>query len=183
MLRYFCYLFLCFQIIILSLSYKNNHLVDAFTQTTHHIKLNSFGVQDFCKYNEKKSSVVLHLAKSPAVTEKEAQTAINKVTKTLQSNREACADLGKLQKVTNVLGYGSPRQNTIAVRFNASFAKSGRGMTAKPLPFMLGQSNEKEGRGTMVGQVKASLDRDSLKILECSVFRDLGYGRAFNLKV
>ena len=35
----------------------------------------------------------------------------------------------------------------------------------------------------MVGQVKASIDTKSGKILDCSVFRDLGYGRAFNLKV
>jgi len=35
----------------------------------------------------------------------------------------------------------------------------------------------------MVGQVKASIDTESGKIKECSVFRDLGYGRAFNLTV
>ena len=37
-------------------------------------------------------------------------------------------------------------------------------------------------RGTMVGQVKASVDQATGKVVECSVFRDLGYGRAFNLK-
>ena len=37
-------------------------------------------------------------------------------------------------------------------------------------------------RGTMVGQVKASVDEATGKVVECSVFRDLGYGRSFNLK-
>lgn len=32
-------------------------------------------------------------------------------------------------------------------------------------------------------KVKASVDAKRGKILEASVFRDLGYGRAFNLKV
>ena len=32
-------------------------------------------------------------------------------------------------------------------------------MSSVPLPFGLGQSNKSEGRGTMVGQVKASLAR------------------------
>jgi hypothetical protein len=56
-------------------------------------------------------------------------------------------------------------------------------MSSVPLPFGLGQSKVSEGRGTMVGQVKASVDAKTLKVLECSVFRDLGYGRAFNLKI
>ena len=67
--------------------------------------------------------------------------------------------------------------------FNASFKKSGFGLSSVPLPFGLGQSNKSEGRGQMVGQVKASLDAKTGKVTSCSVFRDLGYGRAFNLKV
>ena len=57
------------------------------------------------------------------------------------------------------------------------------GRSAVPLPFGLGQTNKQEGRGTMVGQVKANVDASTGKVLEVSVFRDLGYGRAFNLKV
>ena len=57
------------------------------------------------------------------------------------------------------------------------------GLSSVPLPFGLGQSNKSEGRGTMVGQVKASVNEETGKVVECSVFRDLGYGRAFNLKV
>ena len=69
------------------------------------------------------------------------------------------------------------------MRFNAAFQKGGMGLSAVPLPFGLGQSNQKEGRGTMVGQVKASVNAKTGKVISCSVFRDLGYGRAFNLKV
>eukprot|EP00568_Trieres_chinensis_P007789 CAMPEP_0183300160 /NCGR_PEP_ID=MMETSP0160_2-20130417/6677_1 /TAXON_ID=2839 ORGANISM="Odontella Sinensis, Strain Grunow 1884" /NCGR_SAMPLE_ID=MMETSP0160_2 /ASSEMBLY_ACC=CAM_ASM_000250 /LENGTH=120 /DNA_ID=CAMNT_0025462529 /DNA_START=263 /DNA_END=625 /DNA_ORIENTATION=+ len=117
------------------------------------------------------------------VSEKEAQVGIDKVVNALRKDRTAISELGRLEKVTNILGYGSPRAGVLAVRFNASFKKGGMGRSAVPLPFGLGQSNQSEGRGQMVGQVKASLNSDNGKILDCSVFRDLGYGRAFNLKV
>ena len=90
--------------------------------------------------------------------------------------------VGKLVKVTNVLGFGSPKPGTLAVRFNAQFKKGGMGRQAVPMPFGLGQTNKSEGRGVMVGQVKASIDTKSGKVLNCSVFRDLGYGRSFDLK-
>jgi hypothetical protein len=99
----------------------------------------------------------------------------------LRKDKQANEELGKLTKVQNVLGFGSPRAGIVAVRFNASFQKGGKGMSSVPLPFGLGQSDKSEGRGTMVGQVKASLDGNGT-LVECSVFRDLGYGRAFNLK-
>lgn len=117
------------------------------------------------------------------ITEKEASSAINKVVLALQKDKEANLELGKLIKTNNVLGFGSPRPGVVAVRFNASFQKQGMGRSSVPLPFGLGQSNKAEGRGTMVGQVKASVDEKSGKILECSVFRDLGYGRSFSMKV
>mmetsp|Transcript_8169 Transcript_8169/g.15373 ORF Transcript_8169/g.15373 Transcript_8169/m.15373 type:complete len:199 (-) Transcript_8169:78-674(-) len=116
------------------------------------------------------------------ISEAEAKKGIDKVVSTLRQDKQAIEELGKLTKVNNILGYGSPKAGVIAVRFNASFQKSGRGMSSVPLPFGLGQSNKSEGRGTMVGQVKASLDVKSGNLLECSVFRDLGYGRAFNLQ-
>lgn len=52
------------------------------------------------------------------------------------------------------------------------------------MPFGPGQTDASEGRGTIVGQqVKADVDSKSGKVtISCSVFRDLGYGRAFNLK-
>ncbi len=117
------------------------------------------------------------------VSEKEAKGGIDKVVAALRKDKSANAELGRLDKVTNVLGYGSPSVETLAVRFNASFRKSGTGLSSIPMPFGLGQSNVSEGRGTMVGQVKASINTKSGKISSCSVFRDLGYGRAFNLKV
>ena len=130
--------------------------------------------------NEFKYKFQLDMAQ---VDQKEAQSGIDKVVKALRTNSAAVKELGKLVKVTNVLGFGSPKAGTLAVRFNAQFQKGGMGRSSIPLPFGLGQSDVSEGRGTMVGQVKASLDSKSGKILTCSVFRDLGYGRAFNLKV
>lgn len=118
-----------------------------------------------------------------AITEKEASAAIDKVVQALRKDKAANEELGKLQKVNNVLGFGSPRKGVFAVRFNASFKKGGMGRSAVPLPFGIGQSDKAEGRGTMVGQVKATVDATSGKVLEASVFRDLGYGRSFNLKV
>jgi hypothetical protein len=121
------------------------------------------------------------------ITEKEASSAIDKVVRALQKDKAANEELGRLTKTNNVLGFGSPRDGIIAVRFNASFQRgtTGMGRSAIPLPFGLGgQTNTKqEGRGTMVGQVKANVDANTGKVLEVSVFRDLGYGRAFNLKI
>jgi hypothetical protein len=117
------------------------------------------------------------------VSEKEAKAGIDKVVNALRNDKTAKEELGNLVSVNNVLGFGSPVPGTLAVRFNASFRKSGMGRSSIPMPFGLGQTKESEGRGTMVGQVKASLDTKSGKLVSCSVFRDLGYGRAFNLKV
>lgn len=118
------------------------------------------------------------------VTEKDAQKGIDKIVNALRKDSLANSELGRLEKVTIVIGYGMPSTGVLALRFNASFRKSdGKGLSSIPLPFGLGQSNVSEGRGTMVGQVKASIDTSTGKIVSCSVFRDLGYGRAFNLKV
>lgn len=117
------------------------------------------------------------------ISENEANVAINTVVRALKNDKSATSELGTLQKVNNVLGYGSPKEGIVAVRFNASFQKGGMGRSAVPLPFGLGQSNKTEGRGTMVGQVKAAVNVKTGKVVEASVFRDLGYGRAFNLKV
>ena len=115
------------------------------------------------------------------VSQQEAQIGINQVVAALRKDKTAQSELGRLEKVTIVLGFGSPSPGTLAVRFNASFRKSGMGRSTVPLPFGLGQSDKQEGRGTMVGQVKASI-KDK-KITSCSVFRDLGYGRSFELRV
>eukprot|EP00536_Pseudo-nitzschia_multiseries_P001849 jgi/Psemu1/182200/e_gw1.24.171.1 len=112
------------------------------------------------------------------IGEPEAKKAIDKVVQALRKDSSAKSELGNLKKVENVLGYGSPRAGTIAVRFNASFAKGGKGF----LGMGGGKAKDGDQRGTMVGQVKASVDEKSGKVLECSVFLDLGYGRSFNLK-
>lgn len=116
------------------------------------------------------------------ITEQEARKNIDKVVAALRRDKEANAEIGRLESVTNILGYGSPVAGSVAVRFNASFRKGGFGRSSVPMPFGLGQTNKSEGRGMMVGQVKASVDTKSGKVTNCSVFRDLGYGRAFNLK-
>ena len=118
------------------------------------------------------------------VSQQEAQKAIDTVVKALRKDSSAKSELGKLNKVENVLGFGMPKPGRIAVRFNASFQKSGGGLSG----FKLGGGDKKKddsggGRGTMVGQVKASVDQKTGKIAECSVFRDLGYGRSFNLRI
>jgi len=125
----------------------------------------------------------LPLALKAQVSEKEAKKGIDKVVNALRRDGEAKKELGRLVQVTNVLGFGSPKPGELAVRFNASFEKGGFGRSSVPLPFGLGQSNKSEGRGKMVGQVKAAINIDTGKIESVSVFRDLGYGRAFNLKV
>ena len=117
------------------------------------------------------------------ISEQEAKKGIDKVVNALRKDVTANEELGRLDKVTTILGFGSPKPGSIAVRFNASFKKSGFGLSSVPLPFGLGQSNKSEGRGQMVGQVKASIDEKTGKVTSCSVFRDLGYGRSFNLKV
>ena len=127
-----------------------------------------------------RSASSLQMAK---ISEKEAQGAIDKVVAALRKDKTANEELGQLKQVNNILGFGSPQKGKIAVLFNASFQKGGKGLSSIPLPFGLGQSNKSEGRGTMVGQVKASVNEQTGKVIECSVFRDLGYGRAFNLKV
>jgi hypothetical protein len=129
------------------------------------------------------SPSALAAAASDKVTEKEASVGINKVVAALRKDATAKSELGNLEKVTIVLGYGAPTPGLLNVRFNASFRKSGKGLSSVPLPFGLGQTNVSEGRGTMVGQVKATIDSKTGKVTSCSVFRDLGYGRSFNLKV
>lgn len=120
-------------------------------------------------------------------SQQDAQKAIDAVVRALRSDGAAKKELGNLKKVENVLGYGSPQAGKLAVRFNASFQKGGSGflgfgtLGAKKEPANKKGAPENQ-RGTMVGQVKASVDQKTGKVVECSVFRDLGYGRAFNLK-
>jgi hypothetical protein len=118
------------------------------------------------------------------LSEAAVQKGIDQVVAALRKDPRANQELGKLQRVTKVLGYGTQQMDTIlAVRFNASFQKSGFGLSSVPLPFGLGQSNVSEGRGTMIGQVKASVQVKTGKVISCSVFRDLGYGRTFDLRI
>lgn len=117
------------------------------------------------------------------ISEADAKKAIDSVSRALTKDKDAVKELGNFVKVNNILGYGNPTKGLLAVRFNASFQKGGKGMSSVPLPFGLGQSKVSEGRGQMVGQVKATVDEKTFKVVQCSVFRDLGYGRSYNLKL
>lgn len=138
------------------------------------------GVTTTTTTSSSSSSSSLNMAQ---VSEQEAKKAIDTVVKALRKDSETKKELGKLGKVENVLGYGSPQKGKVAVRFNASFQKSGSGNGFLGMGGG-GKAKDDDGnrRGTMVGQVKASLDQTTGKIVECSVFRDLGYGRTFNLR-
>lgn len=157
--------------------------VNGFTTSKIGLQPSSFGINQIqvdgpsCQATYRRTA--LQMAQ---ISEAEAKKGIDKVVAALRKDKQANEELGKLTKVNNILGFGAPRQGITAVRFNASFQKGGFGLSAVPLPFGMGQSNKSEGRGTMVGQVKASIDEKTGKLVECSVFRDLGYGRAFNLK-
>jgi len=114
----------------------------------------------------------------------EAKKAIDSVVNALRKDKVAQSELGNLLQVTNILGFGSPTPGKLAVRFNASFQKNGKGLSLKPMSFRPPSPNPSEGgRGVMVGQVKASVDAVNGRVLECTVFRDLGYGRSFNLNI
>lgn len=152
----------------------------------------SHGIASFTKSKNKislrggssRAQVSLFMAGQSPLTEIEVRKGIDKVVSALRKDSRTNQELGKLQRVTTILGSGMQQMDTIlAVRFNAAFQKSGPGLSSIPLPFGLGQSNVSEGRGTMVGQVKASINVKSGKVISCSVFRDLGYGRTFDLKV
>ncbi|GMH93149.1 hypothetical protein TL16_g12547 [Triparma laevis f. inornata] len=103
------------------------------------------------------------------ITQATAQKAVQLVTKKLKADKSCKQELGTLTKINQVLGYGSPKANVIAVRFEASFNKP--------------STIKGTDRGIMRGQVKASIAEDSGKIITCSVFRDLGWGRTWDMKV
>jgi len=125
------------------------------------------------------TTTLMMAAAREQIGEPEAKKAIDKVVQALRKDSTAKNELGSLKKVENVLGYGSPKAGTVAVRFNASFQKGGKGF----LGMGGGKAKDGDQRGTMVGQVKASVDKNTGKVLQCSVFRDLGYGRSFDLKI
>lgn len=130
----------------------------------------------------------------PLVSQREAQRGVDAAVAALRGDKRAISELGRLDRVTVVLGYGSPAPGVLAVRFNASFKKKTSGGPAPRPLFSVRMAAAAAaptaaanagggGRGAMVGQVKASLQRATGRLTSCSVFRDLGYGRSFELKV
>merc|ERR1712228_4806 len=57
-----------------------------------------------------KSASSLQMAK---ISEKEAQSAIDKVVAALRKDKSANEELGKLKQVNNILGFGSPQKGKI----------------------------------------------------------------------
>ena len=123
------------------------------------------------------------------ISQAQASKVIDAACKKLKNDKEVVKELGTFSKSLNVLGFGEPRAGVIQVRFNAQFKKGGGGPS---LPFGLGKPKvEKDSqgrikggpaRGAMVGQVKAAADAKSGKIIELSVFKDLGYGKSVNVR-
>lgn len=118
---------------------------------------------------------------TPAQEKASAAAATKLAIAKLTGDKTVQAELGSFDKMTQMINSGSPSAGTVQVRFNASFRRKGQGNVAKALPFMGGQTNERVGRGTQVVQVKAAVKGGKLTSLVC--YRDLGYGRALQVRV
>ena len=110
---------------------------------------------------------------SASITQAEADKVITAAKRKL-ADRTVVKELGKLIKVTNVLGFGAPEPDTIAVRFQAQFQKSGN------LPSLLGQKAKQNGRGVLNGQVSCKSKYG--KIIQLSIARDGGWGKTLEVK-
>ena len=91
------------------------------------------------------------------------------------NDRSVVSELGKLLKVTAVLGYGSPAPEVTAVRFQAQFQKGGG------LPSLMGRAKEAQGgRGVLNGQISCKYKGG--KLIQLSVARDGGWGKTLEVK-
>jgi hypothetical protein len=112
------------------------------------------------------------------LSEKEVTKAVQTVKRKLNSNAQVKKELGQLEQVVKVLGSGQQGSAT-AVRFQARFRRGGMGRVAVPLPFMLGQSNERDGRGSGYACVAAKVEGG--KVISCFLEKDGGYGSRINV--
>ncbi len=102
----------------------------------------------------------------------DADALIKQAVKKIGMDRKVATELGKLEKVTAVLGYGSPAPGINAVRFSAQFKRAG-GLASVKI-----KSNDATGaasRGTSVGQV--SCKSENGVITQISIAKDGGWGR------
>lgn len=106
-----------------------------------------------------------------AVSQAEAEKVIQAAKRKLQ-DRKVVAEVGKLSKITAVLGYGSPSPDVIAVRFQCQFQKAG------PTRIVKGKG-ESGGRGVLNGQVSAKSKNG--KLIQLSVARDGGWGKTLEV--
>lgn len=106
-------------------------------------------------------------------TKAEAQRVISLATKRIARDATVKSELGRLVKVQNVLGFGSPSPGVIAVSFNASFKRAG-----SPF-FTLTGEKMKSDRGTSVGKVSARLE--SGRLSSVVIAKDGGWGKSINV--
>lgn len=106
-------------------------------------------------------------------TKAEAQRVISLATKRIARDKTVKNELGRLVKVQNVLGFGSPRPGVIAVSFNASFKRAGT-----PFFTLTGEKMQSD-RGTSVGKVSARLE--SGRLSSVVIAKDGGWGKSINV--
>ena len=110
------------------------------------------------------------------VSKAQAMKVIDNACRKLKGDGGVKKQIGEFAGFTNILGFGSPREGVVQVRFNAQFKK--KGGTFKTTTGEIKKAN----RGAMVGQVKAAADLNSGKLMELAVFKDLGYGSSVNVR-
>eukprot|EP00631_Chrysoreinhardia_giraudii_P002947 CAMPEP_0197415428 /NCGR_PEP_ID=MMETSP1170-20131217/1967_1 /TAXON_ID=54406 /ORGANISM="Sarcinochrysis sp, Strain CCMP770" /LENGTH=177 /DNA_ID=CAMNT_0042942229 /DNA_START=20 /DNA_END=554 /DNA_ORIENTATION=- len=110
-----------------------------------------------------------------AVTQQEAERVIGLAKQSIARDATVKAELGKLTKVENVLGFGSPSPGVVAVSFNASFRRQNT--------FFITISGERRenNRGKTVGKVSARLE--SGKLASVVISKDGGWGKTINVAV
>lgn len=109
-----------------------------------------------------------------ACTPQEANRVIDLAKRAMSRDAGVKEALGSLQKVTTVIGSGSPAPGAVAVSFAAEFRRQGGLFTL--------MSGEKQvaNRGSNVCQVKARADGG--KLASCSIQGSGGWGKTINVR-
>ena len=131
------------------------------------------GANAFAPARSIRSTVTM---RTTEVSKAQAMKVIDNACRKLKGDGGVKKAIGEFAGFTNILGFGSPREGVVQVRFNAQFKK--KGGTFKTTTGEIKKAN----RGAMVGQVKAAADLNSGKLMELAVFKDLGYGSSVNVR-
>lgn len=108
-------------------------------------------------------------------TQAEADKVIGLAKTSIARDATVKRELGSLQKVQSVLGFGKPTNDIVAVSFNASFRRPGGIFRT-----MSGEAKT-SNRGATVGKVSAKAQAG--KLLECVIAKDGGWGKSINVRV